>query len=598
MESASYLSEFTDGAARRRHKESKEEASRIRSALENSGIASNEMLSELFSEDESAAVVKQKAKEVGLIASDDDLLEIMAAEMGFDVVRMRDCNIDKEMIEKSGIDPATAKKYGVMPVDVDEENNIVTVALADPMNIAIPQTLEFLLAPRQVRCVVAQEEEVLRSISTWFEAQQLEKEYKVFEDKRVEEQEEIRLAKMQETESINIDQAGQGDNPIVKFVDLIFKQAISDRASDIHIEPTKNGIKIRFRTDGVLTDLPSPPKKWQNMIISRLKVLSGMDLAEKRIPQDGRIKLMLAGKKLDLRVNSMPSLYGETVVMRILDQANVMMGLEDVGFLPETLKTFNQLIKSPNGIIMMTGPTGSGKTTTLYSALSTLNNVETKIITIEHPVEYMLDGINQVQVSHEVGLDFAVGLRTMLRQSPDVIMVGEIRDLETAEIAIRAALTGHLVFSTLHTNDAPSAMSRLTDMGVKPFLVASAVQAVVAQRLARRVCSVCKETYYPTENELIDFGLDPKEYVDTPLFKGVGCDRCSDSGYRGRTAIHEIFVNNPELRQLIMRNESSARLKKLAVDKYNMRSLRIDGWEKILLGQTTMEEIVRLTQED
>jgi len=599
LESARYINDM-NAVAKAPSKGSPEEAARIRQALENAGVASKEMLAEILNPNESAAVVRQKVKDVGLVANDDDLLEILAAEMGFEVVKLKDCVITRDIVESSGISPEVAKKYQVMPVGWDSDTQTVTVALADGMNIDIPQKLEFLLQPRLVKCVVSDANDVAKYIARYFEGGELEKEYGVFEKMRASEDEEKRMAGRMGSggEQINIDGNAGKVNPIVRFVDLIFKQAVQDRASDIHIEPTKTGCKIRFRIDGHLTELPSPPKKWQNMITSRLKVLSGMDLAEKRIPQDGRIKLSLGGKKLDLRVNSMPSLYGETIVMRILDQANVLMGLEDVGFLPETLRLFNQLIRSPNGIIMMTGPTGSGKTTTLYSALSTLNNPETKIITIEHPVEYMVDGINQVQIAHEVGLDFAVGLRTMLRQSPDVIMVGEIRDKETAEIAIRAALTGHLVFSTLHTNDAPSAATRLVDMGVKPFLVASALQAVIAQRLARRVCSVCKETYYADAAELAAFGVDPAKYKDSPLFRGAGCDRCGGSGTRGRTAIHEVFVNNPELRQMIIRSESPSRLKKVAVEKFGMRSLRVDGWEKCLLGQTTMKEIVKLTQSE
>jgi type IV pilus assembly protein PilB len=354
---------------------------------------------------------------------------------------------------------------------------------------------------------------------------------------------------------------------------------------------------IRFRIDGVLQEYPSPPKKWQNSVLSRLKVLSGMDLAEKRVPQDGRIKLNIPGKKLDVRVSSIPSIYGESIVMRLLDQSSVVRGLEDVGFLPDSIARFKSLIKSPNGVILMTGPTGSGKTTTLYSALATINNVDTKIVTIEDPVEYMLDGINQVQINKDVGLDFALGLRSILRQSPDVIMVGEMRDLETAEIGIRAALTGHLVFSTLHTNDAPSACVRLTDMGVKPFMVASALQAVIAQRLVRRICSACKVETPAKREEIELLGMDWSKYADTTLYVGKGCDRCGHTGSRGRTAIHEIFSMTPALRQMVIRMESGSKLKKAALAS-GMRSLRQDGWEKVLLGQTTPLEIARITVED
>jgi type II secretory ATPase GspE/PulE/Tfp pilus assembly ATPase PilB-like protein len=574
-----------------------ERANRIRGALERSGFASREMLNELVPAGESATTLQNAVVKTGLVSSQADLIEIMAADMGFEVVRLKNQPVSEEMIVASGVTESDAKRYTVFPIEANDFE--VLIAIADPMAINTLQALEFRLQPRHVRLVVAREDEIKTYIQRYYDKSGIDDQYREFEVKAEQERTPDRAGGAGGAGgAVQIDENSQKTNPIVKFVDLIFKQAVADRASDIHIEPTKNTVKIRFRIDGVLQDVPSPPKKWQNMIVSRLKVLSGMDLAEKRIPQDGRIKLTLPDKKLDLRVSTMPALHGETIVMRLLDQSNVLMGLEDVGFLPDTIKEFEGLIRSPNGIILVTGPTGSGKTTTLYSALSTINDAETKIITIEHPVEYMLDGINQVQVNHEVGLDFALGLRTMLRQSPDVIMVGEIRDLETAEIAIRAALTGHLVFSTLHTNDAPSSTTRLVDMGVKPFMVASAIQAVIAQRLVRRICSVCKTTFTPDPAIFGPFEVDANKYRDTPFFKGDGCERCNNSGYRGRTAIHEIFKMTAELRQMVIRSESASKLKKVAVSKFGMRSLRRDGFEKICLGQTTFEEIGRITQED
>jgi type II secretory ATPase GspE/PulE/Tfp pilus assembly ATPase PilB-like protein len=372
---------------------------------------------------------------------------------------------------------------------------------------------------------------------------------------------------------------------------------VHERASDIHIEPTRHGMTIRYRIDGVLQEIPSPPAKWVNAIISRLKVLSNMDLAEKRVPQDGRIRLTFSDKKLDLRVSNLPTIFGESIVMRILDQSQVMMGLEDVGFLPSSIKTFNELIRSPNGVILMTGPTGSGKTTTLYAALGTLNTPDHKLVTLEDPVEYQIPGINQIQINQDIGLDFALGLRSVLRQSPDIILVGEIRDTETAENAIRAALTGHLVFSTLHTNDAPSATVRLIDMGIKPYLVASSLQAVIAQRLVRRICPGCKESWRPTPEVIQESGFDPDEYANRDFFRGRGCERCNQHGYRGRTAIHEIMVLNSDLRRRVIRSEPASRLKKAAV-KYGMHTLRMDGWEKCLLGSTTIDEVMSITASD
>ncbi len=558
--------------------------------LEEAGLVSQDMIKDLIPEDESAQTVKHALVSQGLVR-DEDILEALAANLGLEKVNLRDLKPTPDLIEQ--IEPAHAIKYRVFPVRYDDEN--LWVAVVDPLNIQITDDLERIYR-KKVIPVIAAEDDINRHIKHYYEGSDITDLYASAAEEAV--QAEAQANEEDLYSSIEITGTPEADQPpVVKYVDLIFKQAVHDRASDIHIEPTKTGISIRFRIDGVLHEVPAPPKKWQNAIISRLKVLSGMDLAEKRVPLDGRIKLNLQGKKLDLRVSSMPTIFGETIVMRILDQASVLMGLEDVGFLPDSVRLFKELIKSPNGVILLTGPTGSGKTTTLYAALSTINNPETKIVTIEDPVEYMIDGINQVQVNKEVGLDFAQGLRAILRQSPDVIMVGEMRDLEPAEIGIRAALTGHLVFSTLHTNDAPSAATRLIDMGIKPFLVASSIQAVVAQRLVRKICSHCKIEYKPKPEEIASVGYDPKEFADRTFYKGAGCDRCNNSGYRGRTAIHEIFVNDPELRQMIIRVEPATKLKKVAVKK-GMRTLRMDAWEKVLLGQTTIQEVLRVTVGD
>ncbi|MGC8840900.1 MAG: GspE/PulE family protein [Candidatus Sumerlaeaceae bacterium] len=558
--------------------------------LEEAGLISQDMIKDLIPEDESAQTVKHALVSQGLVR-DDDILDALAQNLGLEKVNLRELKPTPDLIEQ--IQPQHAIKYRVFPVRYDDEH--LWVAVVDPLNIQVTDDLERVYH-KKVIPVIASEDDINRYIKHYYEGSDISDLYASAADEAI--QSESRAE--EEDAYANIDLTGTPDvdqPPVVKYVDLIFKQAVHDRASDIHIEPTKTGMTIRFRIDGVLHEVPAPPKRWQNSIISRLKVLAGMDLAEKRVPLDGRIKLTIQGKKLDLRVSSMPTIFGETIVMRILDQASVLMGLEDVGFLPDSVKLFKELIRSPNGVILLTGPTGSGKTTTLYAALSTINNPETKIVTIEDPVEYMIDGINQVQVNKEVGLDFAQGLRAILRQSPDVIMVGEMRDLEPAEIGIRAALTGHLVFSTLHTNDAPSATTRLIDMGIKPFLVASSIQAVVAQRLVRKICSHCKIEYKPKPEEIASVGYDPKQYADRPFYKGAGCDRCNNSGYRGRTAIHEIFVNDPELRQMIIRVEPATKIKRVAVKK-GMRTLRMDGWEKVLLGQTTIQEVLRVTVGD
>ncbi len=385
--------------------------------------------------------------------------------------------------------------------------------------------------------------------------------------------------------------------PLVRLINLIFRKALKMRASDIHFESYSDEFRIRFRIDGVLQDIESPPTKLQASMISRLKIMSGMDLAEKKIPQDGRIQLRMEDKDIDFRVSCLPSIWGVSMVLRILDKTGLLLGLEEVGFMPDNIALFKKLIKRPNGIILMTGPTGCGKTTTLYAALNTINTPDTKIITVENPVEYMIDGINQVQVHDEIGLDFANVLRTMLRQAPNVILVGEMRDLETAETGIRAALTGHLVFSTLHTNDAPSATTRLIEMGIKPYLVSSALQAVIAQRLVRRICPECKEPYYPPPAHIEEFGVNPDEFRGQPFYQGVGCHTCNYSGYRGRTAIHEIMVLSDDLRGMILKTASAEKIRRKSREE-GMRTLREDGWQKILRGETTIEEVMRVTADE
>jgi type II secretory ATPase GspE/PulE/Tfp pilus assembly ATPase PilB-like protein len=400
------------------------------------------------------------------------------------------------------------------------------------------------------------------------------------------------LAKSLENVDLDVNQA-----PLVRLVNLIFQKALRMRASDIHFEPYADEFRIRFRVDGVLQDIESPPQKLQNAMLSRLKIISGIDLAEKRVPQDGRIQSRIDNKDIDFRVSTLPAIWGESVVLRILDKSGLVLGLEEVGFMPDNVALFKKLIRRPNGIILMTGPTGSGKTTTLYAALNTINTVDIKIITVENPVEYMIEGINQVQVNEGIGLDFGTVLRTMLRQAPNVILVGEMRDLETAETGIRAALTGHLVFSTLHTNDAPGATTRLIEMGIKPYLVSSALQAVVAQRLIRKICADCKEPYYPPPAHIEEFGLNAEDFRGQPFYQGVGCHSCNYTGYRGRTAIHEIMVLTDDLRTLVLKSASSDKIRVKAREE-GMRTLREDGWQKILRGETTMEEVMRVTADE
>ena len=397
------------------------------------------------------------------------------------------------------------------------------------------------------------------------------------------------------SEDITVTKGGE-DAPIIKLVNLIINEAVKERASDIHVEPLEKKFRVRYRIDGVLHEVPGPPKRLEGSVISRVKIMAGMDIAEKRLPQDGRIKMASGKKELDIRVSSLPGIHGESMVMRILDKTNFLVGLEDMGFFPKERKDFEKLVNLPNGMMLVTGPTGSGKTTTLYATLSHINQKERKVITIEDPVEYQLDGINQVQVKSQIGLTLVSGLRSMLRQAPDIIMVGEIRDLETAQIVVQSALTGHLIFSTLHTNDACGAITRLIDMGVKPYLVSSTVQGVLAQRLVRTICPSCREAYKPSEEEAKILSLSPEEANSIELYRGKGCPACADTGFKGRMGIFELFVMTDEVRELVLKNVSGIELNKKAKES-GMKGLKDDGLEKVKRGYTTVEEVMRVTQD-
>ncbi len=561
---------------------------KVAHAVENQGLVDDEMIKVAMDSlvDESAASLKNALVSMNF-AREEDILEALGNEFGMERIELEKVNFTPALIEE--LTPRQVLKYKAIPVK--SEPGDIWLALSDPSNLRAIDDLQHILG-KTVHGMIASEESIEKAVKKYY----ITDDYADIYDQMAENENPAELTDTYGELELAETSDREARLP-VRFIDLMFKQAVHDRASDIHIEPERHGLVIRFRVDGVLHEIPSPPRQWQNAIVSRLKALAQLDLAEKRVPLDGRIKLNIPGKKLDLRVSTMPTIHGETIVMRILDAESVSMGLEDVGFLQDTIEKFFHLIKSPNGVILMTGPTGSGKTTTLYAALGQLNTPEHKIVTLEDPVEYQIAGINQVQIAHDIGLTFAVGLRALLRQSPDVILVGEIRDIETAENAIRAALTGHLVFSTLHTNDAASATTRLIDMGVKPYLVASSLQAIIAQRLTRRICSGCKATYHPADEEIMMLRFDPEEYREIDFLRGDGCDRCSGSGYHGRTAIHEILVMDAELRRRVIRTEAASRLKKYAVSK-GMRTLRMDGWEKILLGWTSIEEIFKLTGDD
>jgi general secretion pathway protein E len=498
---------------------------------------------------------------------------------------------DSEIVELIGPLPINfAKRCLLLPVAKDGET--VVVATADPANIGALDDLRLLLR-KPIRVFVAPGPVVIDAINRVYDMASGSAS-ELMDDL---DQERLDLVATDLEEPRDLLESDD-EAPIIRLVNSLLFQAAKDRASDIHIEPFERSLAVRFRIDGILYDIISPPKRFQPIVISRVKIMAGLNIAEKRLPQDGRIRIRLAGKDIDIRVSIVPTAFGERVVMRLLDKSTTVLHLEELGLVGQKHDTVSKLIKQSHGILLVTGPTGSGKTTTLYAALSKINTTDKNIITIEDPIEYQLHGVGQIQVNPKIELTFASGLRSILRQDPDVIMVGEIRDLETAEIAIQAALTGHLVFSTLHTNDSFGAMTRLLDMGIEPFLVSSSVMGVMAQRLVRRVCSNCRESYQPSREELEEIGITPQRAAGQTVYKpGPGCPQCKRTGYRGRTGIHELLVVDDEIRGLVMKNADAAMIRRAATAK-GMTTLRQDGADKVLEGITTVEEVLRVTQED
>jgi type IV pilus assembly protein PilB len=472
-----------------------------------------------------------------------------------------------------------AGKFQVLPIS--RRGRVLTVAMANPSNIFAIDDIKFITG-LDVQPVVAGEIGIKKSIDKFYATtDSLASIMEGLED-------DIELVEDDDDDDIS-GQEGQ-NAPVVKLVNTLLAEAVKVGASDIHIEPYEKNMRVRYRVDGVLTEVMEPPIKLKNAVISRLKIMSELDIAERRIPQDGRIKLKIGAKKVDLRVSTLPCIYGEKVVMRILDKGNLNLDLADFGMEQKAIDDVYKAIAAPFGMVLVTGPTGSGKTTTLYSCLSKLNSPETNIMTAEDPVEYNIDGINQVQVRDEVGLTFASALKAFLRQDPNIVMVGEIRDLETGGIATKAALTGHLVLSTLHTNDAPSTINRMIDMGIEPFLVASSTVLIMAQRLVRRICSSCKQEIQLSDEALADVGLQP----GTPVYKGKGCDKCTGTGYSGRQGLYEVMPITPALRELILDRASTTEIRHKAVEE-GMLTLRSDGMIKVVKGITTIEEVLRET---
>jgi type II secretion system protein E len=482
------------------------------------------------------------------------------------------------------LSPKYLRQYTVCPVSV--ENGTLTVATAEPLNPVIVDDLRQATG-LDVRLVVSSPDAILEAIDRTYEgvATPLQRIVEGIDDERpVDGEEDVNQLRDMAFEA-----------PVVRLVNLLIENAAAAEASDIHIEPFEDTLRVRYRLDGLLFDQESPPRRLRDAVTSRIKLMAEMNIAERRLPQDGRIRVSLPNRRIDIRVSTIPTVHGESIVMRLLDRSAVFLPLDRLGFATEMLQRFEQLIQRPHGIILVTGPTGSGKTTTLYAALDKINSPERKIITIEDPVEYQLKGVNQIPVKPKIGLTFANGLRHIVRQDPDVILVGEIRDLETVDISIQASLTGHLVFSTLHTNDAPGAIPRLQDMGAEPYLVASVLEAVVAQRLVRRICAACREPHVPQAADLEALGVQASPGIQ--LFRGRGCDVCRGTGYRGRTGIYELFVITEDVRSLILRRASSREIRRHAIET-GMIPLRLDGWARACQGDTTAEEILRVTQED
>jgi len=514
------------------------------------------------------------------------LLKILALHFGLDF--RQDLPVESIDIDfTQNVSIQYLKKHKMVPLITPQD---AVIAVNDPANFQPVDDLRQILKSPEIPVVLSTQDAILSAINMAYDMSRASaKDY--FEEMNESATDDL-ISKIDETADL-LDETS--DAPIIKLVNLLVAGAIKDRASDIHVEPYSGSLKIRYRIDGILYDILNLPRRIQSPLVSRIKIMAKLNIAEKRLPQDGRIEIKIADRLVDIRVSVIPTAFGERVVLRLLDKTAKILMLSDLGMHDQRVKTLNRLIKSPYGIILVTGPTGSGKTTTLYAALSTINRPEINIITIEDPIEYQMDGVGQIQVNPKIDLTFAAGLRSIVRQDPDVILIGEIRDRETAEIAIQSSLTGHLVFSTLHTNDAASAVTRLIDMGIEPFLVTSSVIAIIAQRLVRMLCPHCKEVYVPDEETLSNLGLDKSVLCDNLFYRKKGCNLCMQTGFRGRTAIFEIMIVDDEIKRLILKTSDANQINELAL-KRGMITLQKDGIDKVLAGLTTTEEVLRVTR--
>ncbi len=526
--------------------------------------------------------------ELGYVTRD-DVMAALAGQAGMRMVHVDEKDIPDEVFD--ALPPETANTYQVVPIDFEPKSKKMTIAMKSPDNFQAVDGIQLMLMYK-VTAVVAPADEIDKVLQKRYSGDQTSVANVIAEMG-----DSDTLAALEgRGDSVDLEVLAQaaGDNKVIRLLNLVLLQAIKDKASDIHFEPFEDEFKMRYRIDGVLYEMIPPPKHLALPIVSRIKVMANLDIAERRLPQDGRIELVVANNPIDLRISVLPTMFGESVVMRVLDRSNVQLSLDKIGLRNDDLETVRTLIKKPNGIVIVTGPTGSGKTTSLYAALNELNEPTTKILTAEDPVEYDIDGLIQCQVNTDQELTFARLLRSFLRQDPDIILVGEIRDLETAQIAVQASLTGHLVFSTLHTNDAPSSILRLLDLGMEAFLLTATIEAIVAQRLVRRICLKCKEEYIPSEEQLMELQLRPADVMGRTFYRGRGCENCNHSGYKGRQAIFEIMALDDHLRDLIMQ-ESSTNVLRAEARKRGMRTLRECGLMAIYEGQTTIDEVVRET---
>lgn len=568
---------------------------RIGQILVDLGFITDEQLDVILQEQEQqpGALFGKVAEDMQLI-TDEQLIQGLAEQLGMQTVELSEAQLDPKVLAK--VTETMAQLYRIVPVKFDEANQRLIVATCDPQNLSIQDELRTFLG-FDIGMVIATERDIRGAITRYYDSESESVEKLVAE--LANDEELKRAISLMDNEKFNLTdmEALAESAPVRKLLNMVLLMAIKDQASDIHFEPFEDEFRIRIKAEGVLYEMVPPPRHLAFAITTRIKVMANLDIAERRLPQDGRIELMVGGHPVDLRVSVLPTIFGESVVMRILDRSVVNLSLTKVGMDEATLTRFRKAIDRPNGIILVTGPTGSGKTTTLYSALTELNDPEDKLITTEDPVEYDIDGIIQIPIDHDVGVTFASCLRAILRQDPDTILVGEIRDLETADIAVQAALTGHLVFSTLHTNDAAATITRLTDMGIQPFMICAVVEAILAQRLVRRVCAKCREEVRVSSDLLFELGLDREQIEGQQFYRGAGCDGCNNTGYKGRVGLFELMVLNDKVRDMIMAKATTDEIRNQA-QQDGMVTLREFGMGLARQGVTSLEEVVRETIEE